>query len=54
MKYHVTHCVRCGSLILCDKSGCAPPDHICYGCIQASIVENTATAAESPAKSKLS
>jgi hypothetical protein len=34
MKYHVTHCGRCGALILCDNSACAPADHVCYGCIQ--------------------
>jgi len=34
MKYHVTHCGGCGALMLCDKAACAPPDHICYVCMQ--------------------
>jgi hypothetical protein len=50
MKYHVTHCGRCGALILCDNSACAPTDHVCYGCIQAVNRMNRALVAESPAK----
>jgi hypothetical protein len=50
MKYHVTHCGRCGALILCDNSACAPTDHVCYGCIQAVNVMNRAMVAQSLAK----